>query len=1083
MGRTLRPTLREMLERANPHVKTVVELSARDQGTVLRRAADQLLTLVADGGNLVSTSPAASAVEAPSGGITLASAPVEVVSQYTDAGYFNIPQEDGGPTYLHTVGWQIDGFVGGVLSSVTAKMKFGHPALFGFVSVKLQIYRATQIAGTLVRAAGSSTVTSELTQTSFTPLLKEPVVIGPEQWAPLRDGAGFADIVFDLSRYRLRVDPTSGPPPAPGESGALPELFFSITTDQRNPGNLVEWRYDTTSAQTIPGVGFVREVSWERTNPNDPSSVWVKNESGRAMTFKLAIEEYTATSENVYLVELPDLPGVESVGRVVFGRSEPVDTAATLELSTAGLGGPWTPVVQGDIVTPAQLAYHLRLTMEASADLLRAPLVSELGIDFRNRVDVTAESIVEPMSQEVSVPFLTPSIGEGRVTVVRTGRRDYRDVGSEIASSGPDTMIDADVWLASEHQRVTRDDWFHMARAVVSGRQPTAVTEAIALLSFAKTLKRKIPARAEVINRVHTVVSATTTQVAVSPALQGATLSGDEYDGAGYYLRVRKSAVAGLEPGMLFTISGNSGIDQLDFTPNADPALTQELPAAFAALDEIEVHSATFTQPALVWVDADPADVWYEVLTQHLGVPDDRIGLSDVGTSGRGGFPPTVEDRAPGDPGTQDKCRVTLKITEAVTGDTLIDQLSFIMGGTTIEVAGQIVFRQIYQLRDAAGIVTVSPDATSRVFDPRDFTGLDTPTGREQRISEIACDYGVDTSAGTQLPASTVVYGDADALAQLETQDVEGLGTSTIPDDIARWCYNSADGGRFLAQQLCAQVVFATSTGVRVWPFTLVNACPELMVGDSIVLVTDQYTDWDPGRNVAVRGWNAYPLTIVSATADGRRFRGFLQGLAGVSGLALRGGLGSLQDYNAPSLDITPTPGPTSWSLDWGGTGTITLEVDGGPPGAPGADPLTVVLDADPHAYTFRATGAGLPATQTIHIPALAGASAAPSFTSLGIAAYDYALDEVEFDWTVADEPVGATYNLTIFEQTALVNTNVGDTTHLVGVTAPYVFTCVNDIDAAGPRDKTFRMTVEMVSGSTVVATSATVSQIIPSNT
>jgi hypothetical protein len=29
---------------------------------------------------------------------------------------------------------------------------------------------------------------------------------------------------------------------------------------------------------------------------------------------------------------------------------------------------------------------------------------------------------------------------------------------------------------------------------------------------------------------------------------------------------------------------------------------------------------------------------------------------------------------------------------------------------------------------------------------------------------------------------------------------------------------------------------------------------------------------------------NAYPLTIVSASVDGKRFRGFLQGLAGVAG-------------------------------------------------------------------------------------------------------------------------------------------------------------------------------------------------------
>jgi hypothetical protein len=82
---------------------------------------------------------------------------------------------------------------------------------------------------------------------------------------------GFGDITFDLTPYRLQIDPTSSPPPGPGETGDLPELYFSITTDQQSAGNFVEWRYDTTSAQTIAGVGFVREKTWTRANPDDPA--------------------------------------------------------------------------------------------------------------------------------------------------------------------------------------------------------------------------------------------------------------------------------------------------------------------------------------------------------------------------------------------------------------------------------------------------------------------------------------------------------------------------------------------------------------------------------------------------------------------------------------------------------------------------------------------------------------------------------------------------------------------------------------------------------------------------------------------
>ena len=140
---------------------------------------------------------------------------------------------------------------------------------------------------------------------------------------------------------------------------------------------------------------------------------------------------------------------------------------------------------------------------------------------------------------------------------------------------------------------------------------------------------------------------------------------------------------------MVFLIGGNTGVDKLDFPSNADPTISKELPGTLAAGDEIEVHSGRYQQPAISWVNADPADVWDEILTVHIGVPDDRIGLADVGLNGRAGRPPKVTDRAPGDAATQAKLKVTLKLTGEEDADVLIDQLSFIMGGATIEIAGR----------------------------------------------------------------------------------------------------------------------------------------------------------------------------------------------------------------------------------------------------------------------------------------------------------------------------------------------------------------------------------------------------------
>jgi hypothetical protein len=950
-----------MLERANPNVDTFVEVSAPDQARILRRAPDQFLTGTGSGGPLVSTTPGASAAASPGGALLLAATDTQIVNQYTDNAIYNIPQEDGGPTLLHTVGWKLDaGFGGCVLSSVTVLLHWTSILFTKRPNVKLQIYRARRTAGVLQRQSGSSVVETLQVQTSFVPLLPQPAVVRYADIAGSLVG-GFGDITFDLTNYRVQIDPLSGPPPGPGETGDLPEIYFSVTTDQQSAGTQVEWRADTTSSRTIAGVGNVREVTWTRSNPDDPASVWVENIGARTMTFRLKVRQFVATSQLVYAITLPALPDAASTGRIVFERGLPAGTSATAELSTAGTGGPWTAVQNGDLMSVVQLAYHLRLTMTSSADGFRSPLVKQLGIEFRNRTDLSAETIVEHMSQDVGVPFLPPSIGEGRVTIVRTGRRDYRDPGSELATAGPDTQIEADIYLASRHPQVTRDDWFQRDRAVVSGRQPSATSEVLSLLSLTKTLKRKIPALIESISSVHTVQATSpapsSTQFRVSPNLQGASPTGNEYDAKGYYLRVRKSTVPELPVGSTWTITGNTNVDKLDFTGS------DELPAAFVAGDEVEVHSAVFQQDTITWIDQDPAAVWLELLTLYLGVSIDRIGLADIG--GRGGYPPTVVDRAPGDATTQAKLKVTRKVTEQVTGDALIDQLSFIMGGVTVEIAGQIVFRQIYPLRDAAGRITVTPDPVAAVFDARDYVGLDTPTGRESRITVLSCDYGVNEAGAGGTPVSTTNAIDVDALAAYETQDVEGLGFAKVPDDIARWIYNSSDAGRFLAEQVAAQVVFAGSTGLRVWSWSAVDAHPELTVGDSVVLVTDQYTDYDPGRRVAIRGNTAYPLVLLGTGEGGRRFRGFLQGLAAVPSTNVQAGPGTLPPAPpgataGPSLEVAIKHFATTASIAHSEAGgTIALYIDGVGPSAVPASPFSVSRPASgsrPIAYTIRNT-------------------------------------------------------------------------------------------------------------------------------
>lgn len=892
--RTMAPALRRCLERANPHVATFVELSVPDQSQILHRQ-DQFLAAPA----LVSMTPAASAVASPSGALTLASTAQRLIDQYVDGGWVNIPQEDL-EHYVNTAAWQISkAFGGGVLRSVTVRVKFLNAASLGggiFLfrpDLKLYIFRATQVAGVLRRQDGSSTIEQAQTQTTFTQLLPEPVVVRYASIAGIVDGSGFCDVTFDLTPFHLLIEPVSSPRPSPAESGELPELYFSVQTNQSIAGNLVEWRRDTTTAQTIASVGKVRELSWIRAT--FPGAIWVSSETGPALMLRVDIDQYAATSQAVHALTLPALPDPASLGRIVFNRTVPAGTAAALELSTVSAIGPFTAVTHGDAVAVQQLTYHARVTLNASADQRRAPVVSAIGVEFRDRVDVSAESSVTHMSQEIAVPWLAASVGEGSIVLARTGRRDYGDVGGSIAIAGADTKLEADVYLGSRHPSVTRDAWLHLARATVSNRKPTATSEVFPLLSIAKLLKRKIPEQAESINQPVVVYSATATQVTIVGTLPGATSTGNEYDAAGYYLRVRASAVAGID-NATFNLVGNTGVDKIDF--GGLPSGT------FLAGDVLEIHSGRFLLPTLEWVDEDPAAVWWAIFGL-LQIPPERIGFSEGGQNGRSGLPPTIADRAPGDVGEQAKLRVTLRLTQAELGDALIDELSFIMGGATVEIAGQFVFVQVYPLKNAAGVVTVPCTPVAAVFDPRDCVGLETPTGREQRITVLTCLHGVNSTAAAPTPGASITIADVDALDVLGLQDVEGIGTASIPDNIARWCYNAADGGYLLALMLINQVLHATSTGVRAWPWSTVDAHPDLTVGDTVVVITDQYTDYDPVRRAAVNGWNAYALTLIGVSEGGRRFLGFLQGLAGLASAKLRGGAGGLLNAAPPSLVIT----------------------------------------------------------------------------------------------------------------------------------------------------------------------------------
>jgi hypothetical protein len=338
--------------------------------------------------------------------------------------------------------------------------------------------------------------------------------------------------------------------------------------------------------------------------------------------------------------------------------------------------------------------------------------------------------------------------------------------------------------------------------------------------------------------------------------------------------------------------------------------------------DVIELHSGVFGTAAVTWQDYDPADVWYELLTTYAGVPPERVGH---GSLPRGGRPPHVTDRAPGDVATQAKCKVTFAAREDEPVDEMIDQISFICGGATVEIDGQICYVQVYPLYDASGVISVPLPAIAKTFDPRDYSNPSTSPSLESRTTVVTGIYGVNKAATNSdaYPERLTVGVDVDAVAWLTQQSIEDIGNSELPEKIGRWLYNSADVGLYLTTQVIAQVVRAGSTGLRVFGFSTVDQYPELIPGDVIALITDQYTDYDPATARELRGWLAVKGVIVKVANGGRSFGMYVLGLAD-NVTTLKGfAPGSLAGVGQP-------PGNPLILADFNSAGKATVTVFGG---------------------------------------------------------------------------------------------------------------------------------------------------------
>jgi len=918
MPRTLDPDLLDCLRREDSYTELAVEIAAPDVGQVLRRAVDQLLVSPP----IVAGTQVGTMAQTASGGVGIAATSAALATHAgSDATQFDLNREDD-TTRVKGLLWTVDpAFVRARLRTVRATVtQSGVAGIFPPSDFALQIYRISVIPGDVQAYNAQRNTYSDIAvvQHAFTPLLNPaaPLPRANISWA-----SNQATLSFDLSSYDLWVENTPGPAASPSGTGELPAYLFSIQPLQPPGTGFFHWLVSTAGAYNAgAGIGTFRQSWWGRKTA-DATRLWYENTGveNNCPAFEIDVDGYGASAQAVYALDLGRAPTAGTTGRVVFERTLPTGTNATLELATAGSTGPWTTVQDGDAVLTAQELYWLRLTLDADSAARATPFVAGIGVEFRTPYDVSAVSVAQLPTRDISVPDLKASIASAQLAVLRDGVPDYRDTATVLGSTAATSKLEADIFLRSRHPLVftNRAKWLRLERMLVDDRDATKTAERYTLLSITKQLGRKVPAQVETVNSVQTVTSSTTMAVHVVGPLPGTSVGGHEYNGLGYYLRVRTTSVNGIAPGSTFPIAGSNGTQEIDL------AGASALPVALAAGDVVEVHSGVLATEPLSWQDADPADVWYGLLVA-AGIATDRIGRSDLP---RSGYPPRVTDVAPGDATTQAKRKVSMRVKDQETAGDLLDQISYILGGATVEIGGQFCFVQIYPGRALDGTVTVPLPSPAAVFDARDIVAgtLGTKPNVSQRKVTATATYGVNNAAAdpSQYPTQTTNATDADALVWLAQQDLDLVGSTALEDKICRWFYNSTDQGLYLASVCCAQLVRACSTGVRRFPFRTREDHPELRVGDVVTVITNQYTDYDPATGTSFSGTLAIRGVVIHQ-AGLREFAIFVLGLTdNVTGLA-GGGAGVLTGLG----DLPATPTVTE-SFDSAGHVLITAQSDG----------------------------------------------------------------------------------------------------------------------------------------------------------
>ena len=573
---------------------------------------------------------------------------------------------------------------------------------------------------------------------------------------------------------------------------------------------------------------------------------------------------------------------------------QPTGTSITYSLrgSNTASTGPFTSigaVVDGQILTGANRYrwYELTATLNAgpgSGTRFATPsLQSWMMVE---RVALSTYRYLKDFDSTVTADPVTgqSSIGELKLPVMKAGRKDYRDLASQLGSAYAPASLEAHVFA-----RNTRDGTRLFLNAYrLENREPQDGVEEMTFVSGFDRLSVKIPAAVETYRYpLSGQVSATTVALVSGTTYRVTPSTSGSHPFAGQNLvGFRMHGVTGNAAGVDYVIVANNN-DHFDI--NADPNL-QTVPVN---ADTFEIHSDQTTRTGVSYVGQDYAAIYADLLGVQSAVPARYRGILPA-TTGRTGT-------------------YTLP-SDGVKALDILQDVALHADGILAWEKGRIDFADVYSLNK----VSVA------VWNDRHIVSIETPVGADRRMPSVRVKYGYQ--ADTQKFTNQATYEAFDELTGWGRPNL--FDVFEFPDNFCKW--NDLAEANYSADKFQR----AWKSGVRLWRVKTVLMWPWLKMGDAVTVLTDQYTDrrlsfsadglTDNGKPIA--GKISAVGVIVGKNLWGTDFIVAIRGLDAISGIGQDGtvstsGMGVV--FTPPVAKITPLNtevDDTVWNLRFDAT-------------------------------------------------------------------------------------------------------------------------------------------------------------------